>query len=88
ISHVLGALPPQVPVVRIQSNFAQPWSSHRFAEVLRRRVAGHHGPLFMLSTIPDTGIAAEAAAVYDLILDRNACQVIANNLGEPLNFCV
>ncbi|HYD32890.1 MAG TPA: hypothetical protein VEB64_18800 [Azospirillaceae bacterium] len=87
ISHVIPAFPPDIPFIRIQSNFQQPDTRTRFAEAARRRVTSHRGPLFMLSTIPDTPDVARAAARLGLELDRDSCQPIANNLGESLNLC-
>lgn len=88
ISHVLPLFPPQMPVVRIQSNFLQPDSvGNGTLGILQRRVAEHTGPFLMLSTIPDTPGAAKAAALLGLTLDPEGCRAIPNNLGEPLNLC-
>ncbi|WP_448189327.1 hypothetical protein [Azospirillum sp. sgz301742] len=88
ISHVLPLFPPQMPVVRIQSNFLQPDSvGNGMRGVLERRVAGHTGPFLMLSTIPDTPGAAKAAALLGLTLDPQGCRAVPNNLGETLNLC-
>ncbi|MDR3518304.1 MAG: hypothetical protein P4M00_21120 [Azospirillaceae bacterium] len=86
-SFVLPFLPRQMPVVRLESSFAQPGSNNRFTELIRQRITAHDGAFAMLSTIPDTASAATAAAAYGLMLDATACQVIENNMGEPLNFC-
>jgi len=88
ISHVVPLFPPQMPVVRIQSNFLQPDSvGNGSLAILKRRVAEHDGPFLMLSTIPDTPGAAKAAALLGLTLDAQGCRSIPNNLGEPLNLC-
>lgn len=88
ISHVLPLFPPQMPVVRIQSNFLQPDSvGNGMRTVLERRVAEHKGPFLMLSTIPDTPGAARAAALLGLTLDPQGCRPVPNNLGETLNLC-
>lgn len=88
IAHVLPLFPPQMPVVRIQSNFLQPDSvGNGMRAVLERRVAGHQGPFLMLSTIPDTPGAAKAAALLGLTLDPQGCRPVPNNLGETLNLC-
>jgi hypothetical protein len=47
----------------------------------------HHGDYFMMATVPDTDIAADAAAFYGLTLDWDSCQILHNNLGEPHSFC-
>jgi hypothetical protein len=47
----------------------------------------HHGDYFMIATVPDTDIAADAAAFYGLTLDWDSCQILHNNLGEPHSFC-
>ncbi|HYH38402.1 MAG TPA: hypothetical protein VD860_09300 [Azospirillum sp.] len=88
ISHVLPLFPPQMPAVRIQSNFLQPDSvGNGMRAVLERRVAEHRGPFLMLSTIPDTPGAAKAAALMGLTLDAQGCRPVPNNLGETLNLC-
>lgn len=88
ISHVVPLFPPQMPVIRIQSNFLQPDSvGNGMLGVLQRRVGEHRGPFLMLSTIPDTPGAARAAALMGLRLDEQGCRTILNNLGEPLNLC-
>jgi hypothetical protein len=88
VGHLIPAFPPEIPFVRLQSNFVQPDSTDNgYSEVLRRRVMDHRGDYFMIATVPDTGIAADAAAFYGLRLDWDSCQVIHNNLGEPHSFC-
>jgi hypothetical protein len=88
VSHLIPSFPPQIPFVRLQSNFVQPDSTDNgYSEVLRRRVMEHQGDFFMISTVPDTDIAAEAAAFYGMSLDWESCQVIYNILGEPHSFC-
>ncbi|PWC37064.1 hypothetical protein [Azospirillum sp. TSO22-1] len=88
ISHVVPLFPPQMPVVRIQSNFLQPDSvGNGMRAVLERRVAEHKGAFLMLSTIPDTPGAAKAAALMGLTLDPQGCRPVPNNLGETLNLC-
>jgi hypothetical protein len=88
VGHLIPAFPPQIPFVRLQSNFVQPDSTDNgYSEVLRRRVMEHQGDYFMMATVPDTDIAADAAAFYGLTLDWDNCQIIHNNLGEPHSFC-
>ena len=88
VGHLIPSFPPQIPFVRLQSNFVQPDSTDNgYSEVLRRRVMDHRGDYFMIATVPDTDIAADAAAFYGLTLDWESCQVIHNNLGEPHSFC-
>ena len=88
VGHLIPAFPPQIPFVRLQSNFVQPDSTDNgYSEVLRRRVMEHHGDYFMIATVPDTDIAADAAAFYGLTLDWDSCQILHNNLGEPHSFC-
>jgi hypothetical protein len=88
VGHLIPAFPPQIPFVRLQSNFVQPDSTDNgYSEVLRRRVMEHRGDYFMIATVPDTDIAADAAAFYGLTLDWDSCQILHNNLGEPHSFC-
>lgn len=88
ISHVIPFFPPQIPFVRIQSNFLQPDSvGNGHLAWLQARVAAHRGPFLMLSTIPDTAGAGRAAALMGLRLNPAGCRPIPNNLGEPLALC-
>jgi hypothetical protein len=88
VGHLIPAFPPQIPFVRLQSNFVQPDSTDNgYSEVLRHRVMEHDGDYFMIATVPDTDIAADAAAFYGLTLDWDSCQILHNNLGEPHSFC-
>jgi hypothetical protein len=88
LGYLIPAFPPQIPFVRVQSNFVQPDSTDNgYSEVLRRRIMEHRGDYFMIATVPDTDIAADAAAFYGLTLDWNSCQIIHNNLGESHSFC-
>lgn len=88
ISHVIPAFPPRIPFVRIQSNFLQPDSvGNGYLALLKDKIGAHHGRFLMLSTIPDTAGAAKAALLLGLRVDQDACRVIPNNLGEPLNLC-
>ena len=88
VGHLIPAFPPRIPFVRLQSNFVQPDSTDNgYSEVLRRRVMEHRGDYFMIATVPDTDIAADAAAFYGLTLDWDSCQILHNNLGEPHSFC-
>ncbi|QCG98234.1 hypothetical protein E6C67_31620 [Azospirillum sp. TSA2s] len=88
ISHVIPSFPPRITFVRIQSNFLQPDSvGNGYLGIMKDKVASHHGPFLMLSTIPDTAGAAKAAELLGLRLDPQRCRPIPNNLGETLNLC-
>jgi hypothetical protein len=88
MSYVIPNFPSEVTFVRVQSNFVHPDSvDSGYSALLRRRILSHMGDFFMLSTVPDTGIAADAATAFGLELERRACRTLHNNLGEPLSLC-
>ena len=88
IAHVLPSFPPQIPFVRVESNFVQPTSTgNATLELIRHRLAGHGGPLHLLCTIPDTPHAARSIEPLGLELDQGGCRPVPNNLGETLNLC-
>lgn len=87
-SYVVPAFPPQIPFVRIQSNFMDPRHGDTgFNRLLRARVAAHDGPFLVLNTPGDAASAAEALDAYGLVLVAGTCQMVHTNLGEPLSLC-
>jgi hypothetical protein len=88
MSFIIPEFPPEIPFLRIQSNFVHPDPSpNGYNDALRARIAAHDGDVFTVSTIPDTDLAAAAVRFHGRRLARDECQVIRSNLNEPLNFC-
>lgn len=87
MSYVLPALPPQVPVVRIQGLFfLDPGIAYR--DLVQARIREHIGSFLILNTIPDTPRAEQGAAEFGLVLDTGRCRLVTSNLAEPLQLCV
>ncbi|WP_207480129.1 hypothetical protein [Arenibaculum pallidiluteum] len=88
LSFAIPAFPPEIPFVRIQSNFIHPDSwDNGYIHRLRSRVAAHRGAFYALSTVPDTDLAEKAAEAYGLRLDPGSCRLVRSNLNEDLNLC-
>lgn len=88
LSFVIPAFPPAVLFVRIQSNFIHPDSyDNGYIHLLRVRVAAHRGALYILSSVPDAGIADAAARSYGLAALTDRCGLVRSNLNEDLRLC-
>ncbi|HEV7372867.1 hypothetical protein [Arenibaculum sp.] len=88
MSFIIPEFPPEIPFLRIQSNFVHPDPSpNGYNDALRGRIDAHRGDVFVVSTIPDTDLAADAVRFHGRRLAWQECQVIRSNLNEPLNFC-
>lgn len=88
MSFVIPEFPPEIPFLRIQSNFVHPDPSpNGFKDLIRARLEAHEGDVFMISTVPDTDLASGAAAFWGYRLEPARCRVVRSNLNEPLNFC-
>lgn len=55
---------------------------------MQRRVAAHHGDLFVLFHPSEREAADKALAVYDLALALpDGCRPLLSNVASALNFC-
>jgi len=81
-SYALPAFPPEIPFVRVQSNFLSPDQKSGFNDKIRARVFAHQGPLSLL--VPDYTFGMARAALADLGLrfDEKKCQKIEDDLYE------
>jgi len=87
-SHIVSLFPPQIPFIRIQSNFTQPQQiDNHYNDLMKMRVAAHKGPLYMMSTPPDRKIADEALDSYGLQLSWESCTSIHPKIGKEISFC-
>jgi hypothetical protein len=88
-SHVVPALPKDIPVVRIQSNFVSPGENKGFNQIIRKRVEGHKGPFMLL--IPDwpSNAGDEPLAFYNLARTEEPCKTVLDRLydDKPLSLC-
>jgi hypothetical protein len=87
-SHIVSLFPPQIPFIRIQSNFTQPQQiDNHYNDLMRMRVSAHEGPLYMMSTPSDRKIADEALNIYGLQISWESCTSIHPKIGKEISFC-
>ncbi len=87
-SHVLSAFPPEMPVLRLVSNFASPQQDKAMNQVIRQRLADWHGKLALLLPWYDVNwISREVMPQFGLKTDIEACQDVTPNFLEPLKLC-
>lgn len=86
MGYVVPSLPPQIPVLRVQSYLFNPWNGSGFIEVARQRIARHDGALLVLVLEVDTDVDRVLAA-YGLARDRERCQKVTSPLGPDLALC-
>jgi len=79
-SYVLPAFPPEIPFIRVQSNFLSPDQKSGFNEMIRHRVFAHKGQLSLL--IPEYSFAMARGALADLGLSfsEQKCQAVTDRL--------
>jgi len=81
-SHVLTAFPPDIPFVRIQSNFASPEEDKGINILIRERVEAHKGPFMLLMPAWQLSLGEEALAAFHLALARGTCQTVIDRLYD------
>ncbi len=81
-SHVIPSFPPDIPFVRIQSNFAAPGDGKGINEFIRDRVEAHKGPFMLLMPPWQLNLGVEALAAYGLVLAREPCQTVIDRLYD------
>jgi hypothetical protein len=86
MGYVVPALPPAMPVVRIQSYLYNPWNGVGFIDLVRQRLAAHAGPLLTLFEAGDHEIVRVLDA-YGLRLDDAHCGLVRSPLGPALKLC-
>jgi hypothetical protein len=90
-SHILSEFPPQIPFVRIQSNFSSPDDGKGINEVIRDRVRAHQaeGGSFMI-LIPSWQhkIALNALKYFSFTFQPETCQTVDDHLYEKLDLCI
>lgn len=83
IGFIATALPPEIPVLRIQSNFMHPDDTpSRFTDIMKARIAAHQGPLALIYAPQDKKNVDQALNEYRLDLDRNSCVPAPNSLDN------
>jgi hypothetical protein len=88
-SHVISEFPPDIPFVRIQSNFASPNEDKGINQIIRARVEAHKGPFMLLIPPWQMGLGEEALAAFHLALASEPCQTVTDRLYDdsPLSLC-
>jgi hypothetical protein len=81
-SHVLSLFPPQIPFLRIQSNFASPDQDKGINQVIRARLMAHHGPFMLLIPKWDFHHAEKALAALNLSFLPSSCQKVVDHLYD------
>jgi hypothetical protein len=83
VGFIAAGLPPELPVLRIQSNFVHPGDSlSRFTTMMKARIAAHTGPLALIYLRQEQGLVEKALAEYDLVADLASCADIPNSLDD------
>ena len=88
-SHLVTQLPPEMPVVRIQSNFASPDQDKAINQVTHARINEHKGSFLILIPIWQHKVADEAMGFFHLAGNWKACQNVKDLLfdGAPYDLC-
>jgi len=88
MSYVIPYFPRDIPFVRIDS-----WLVHGsdrttgLARSMRKRVAAHAGPLWVLFAPLETQAMLDALRHYDLALRSGTCRPVTSNVGIALALC-
>ena len=86
MGYVVPSLPPQIPVLRIQSYLFNPFNGAGFTKVAHRRLAEHEGRILTLALAVD-GDVERMLAAYGLARDPSECQPVTSPLGPELALC-
>ena len=81
-SHVVSAFPPEIPFVRIQSNFASPDENKGINAVVRERLTSHKGSFLLLIPQWQAELAESALAAYNLTHIPQTCQKVDDRLYD------
>ena len=87
-SHVIPAFPPEIPFVRVQSNFTSPEQDKGINAVIAARVTGHKGPYKLLIPHHHFYHATPALGHFGLTFSPQNCQaVIDHGFDSRLVLC-
>jgi len=81
-SHMVTQFPPNMPVVRIQSNFASPNEDKGINKLIHTRIDQHKGRFLMLMPPWQIGLADEALGYFNLRIGKAACQTVIDRLYD------
>ena len=87
LGFIAPSLPPEVPVLRIDGWMMQPEDGSYLTREMRRRVAAHKGPLFLIADAYDMGRASAAVVDYGLAIEWQKCRIFTTNLTGAYQWC-
>jgi hypothetical protein len=87
LGFITPSLPPEIPVLRIDGWMMQPEDGSFLTQEMRRRVAAHRGPLFLIADAYDMGRASAAVVDYGLAIDWQKCRIFTTNLTGAYQWC-
>jgi hypothetical protein len=83
VGFIAAGLPPEIPVLRIQSNFTHLGDTPtRFTAIMKDRIAAHDGPMVIIYLRKDQPNVDQALADYALTEDRASCRDVPNSLDD------
>lgn len=88
-SHLVTAFPPEIPFVRIESNFSTPRDNKGINAILRQRVAAHQGRFLLLIPPWQHDAVTAALGYFGLAFAGKTCQTVVDRLyhDEPMDLC-
>jgi len=87
-SHVISEFPPEIPFIRIQSNFSSIGENKGFEGLIRQRVLSHKGPLKLLIPKGQFWHATEGLKHLELTFLPQSCQPVIDDLFDSqLQLC-
>ena len=87
LGFIAPSLPPEVPVLRIDGWMMQPEDGSFLTREMKRRVAAHKGPIFLIAEAGDMGRASAAVLDYGLAIDWPKCRMFDTNLTGAYEWC-
>jgi hypothetical protein len=81
-SHALPAFPPEIPFIRVQSNFSSPDEPKGVNQILRARVEAHKGRIKILIPSYQLWFAQNAGRHFNLTFLPQSCQAVRDDLYD------
>jgi hypothetical protein len=88
-AHMVTSFPPEMPVVRIQSNFASPEQGKPINNVIESHLASHQGRFLLLIPNYQHKVAEASLALFHMRADWHTCQTVHDRLyvGGSYDLC-
>ncbi|MDX2028823.1 MAG: hypothetical protein SFW62_09350 [Alphaproteobacteria bacterium] len=88
-SHLVPALPAEIPVIRIESNFSSPRQNKGINAILSQRIEAHQGRLLILIPPWQHEAVREALRYFRLDFSGKPCQTVRDRLyhDKPMDLC-